>query len=233
MKLRIASLMVLICGASLFAFGLLRSRKAEATGITAARPFVVQYLVSRLDNGSLKPYEYRIRAVSADGEWKETRYSFEGKVSTWGGTKEGLYLVANGVRQYYGEFKAEISRSAMRSEYELKNSPQLTRVEQIAGLKTYILKNKDGDEGGYSPETGITTLKEVAHSKDSSDTVVHSLEALSVEFRELSPNELQLEDLPIRFDIANKKVAALERSGLHDAAEALRKAINRMEASSK
>ncbi len=89
---------------------------------TEPRPFVVHYIAYSPEKGdSLEPVEYSIRAVNADGEWKETRYSLtESKRSKLGASKDGLFIINGDSRQYYGDFNAEIARTAMRSEKELK-----------------------------------------------------------------------------------------------------------------
>ncbi|HXG64094.1 MAG TPA: hypothetical protein VNO70_03245 [Blastocatellia bacterium] len=234
MKFKMVALLIFLCGLTLFSVSMIQSKRAETIAPKTPRSFVVHYLASRADNGGpLKPYEYRVRAVNSMGEWKETRYSFDGKVSTWGAAKDGLQIISGNSRQYYGEYNPEVAKTAMRSEEVLKKHPQLTRIEEIAGLKTYILRNEYGDEAGYSPETGVTTLKEVARSGPGSDTIIHLQEALNVEFRELSENEVRLPDLPIRFDLAQQKAQALRAAGHHERADALEQGISKLKANSK
>lgn len=231
MKLKVASLVIFLAGSALFTGSIVRSYKKAPK---APRSFVVQYLVSRSeDGGPLVPYEFDVRAVSASGEWKETRYSFEGKVSTWGGAADGLYIVSGKSRQYYGESNLELARTAMRYEEGLKKHPQLVRTEVVAGLKTYVLREPNGSEGSFSPETGITTLKEAIYSEPDSDTVIHLQEALNIEFRELSQGEAELPDLPVAFDVAEKKAQSLRAAGNAERAEILLQAINRLKTTRK
>lgn len=139
------ALIIFLLGSGLLAGSIMKAQRAKKTAPTAVRSFVVQYLVSRSENGgSFIPYEYDIRAVSSTGEWKETRYSFDNKVSTWGGASDGLYMVSGGFRQYFGDYDLEFTKSAMRSEEEFKTSPQFIRVENLLGLTTYVLKDDAG-----------------------------------------------------------------------------------------
>jgi hypothetical protein len=174
-----------------------------------------------------------VRAVSSTGEWKETRYSFDGKISTWGATKEGLFSVNGNAPQYFGDYDMEVAKNAMRSEEDLKKHPQLVRTEQIAGLRAYVLRDVHGSEGYYSPETGKTILKEIIHASPNTDTIVHLTEALKVEFRDLSEDEAQLPDLPLRFDLADDKVRTLREAGQSERADRLQQAINKFKVGQK
>src|ERR1044072_1703793 len=140
MRFRIISLILFVCGVSLFSGSVIKAGKAKNL---APRSFVVQYLVSRSENNNaLTPCEYRVRWASSTGEWKETRYSFkDGKVSTWGAARDGLYRISGNSRQYFGDNNLESARSAMRSAEGLKASTGFKRTEQRVGLTTYVLKD--------------------------------------------------------------------------------------------
>jgi hypothetical protein len=236
MRLRIVCLVIFLCGLGLFTASITRSREVPATETAKIepRPFVVHYIAYSPEKGdSLEPVEYSIRAVNADGEWKETRYSLtETKRSTLGASKDGLFIIKGDSRQYYAEFNAEIARNAMRSEKEMKLNPQFTRTEQLAGLTTYILKVENGMEIGYSPLTGATPLKEVLYSNSDNNKILHLLEAVKVEFRELSKDEIDFPVLPVRFDIAEQKIESLKSAGFDKQAEVLRQGINKLKSNS-
>lgn len=225
MKLRIAAFTIFLFGVILLTGSVVRSRRAKTT---KPRPFVVQYLAYRPDkSGSLEVYEFRVRAVSQTGEWKETRYSTYGKAFTWGAENAGLFTADEGSRQFYGEFNPEIAKAAMRSEDELKNSPQFAGTEEIAGLTTYILKINDaGLEANYSPRTGMTVLKEVLRDPKT-NAVLYLQEAVSVEFRDLSAEEIKLPELPVRFDLINHRIEVMQAAHQDTKAAALSEAISR------
>jgi len=225
MKLRIAAIIVFLAGATLLSGSVMRSRKARTT---KPKPFVVQYLAYRPNkSGALEVYEFRVRAVSQTGEWKETRYSTYGKAFTWGAQKDGLFTASEDSRQFYGEFNPEIATTAMRSEDELKNNPQFAGTEEIAGLSTYILRMNDaGLEANYSPKTGMTALKEVLRDTKT-NAVIYLQEAVSVEFRDLSVDEIKLPDLPVRFDLINHRIEVMQAAHQDNKAAALSEAVSK------
>jgi len=233
MKLRILSLVILVSGAALFAGSIIKGQKSRKKSPTVSRSFVVQYLLSHTDNGGgLTPYEYDARAVGSTGEWKETRYSFKGSVSTWGGTSDGLYTVSGALKQYLGDYNLESARAGTWTEQEFTSSPQFVRSEELLGLRTFVMKDAAGDmeiEINSSPETGITPLKKVIRSRsgDGND-FVDVKEAISIQFRDLSEDEVRLPDLPVRFDIAEEKARSLKAAGQYERSEALEQAIQRL-----
>lgn len=228
MKLRIVAIGVFVIGVALLTGSVVRSGKATAT---KPKSFVVQYLAYHPDkNGSLEVDQFMVRAVSQTGEWKETRYSTSGKIQTWGADSRGVFTVGEDSRQFFGEFAPEIARGAMRSEEELKNSPQLVGTEEIAGLNTYILRiNGTGVEGNFSPKTGMTVLKEMARDPETK-AILYLQEAVSVEFRDLSADEITLPELPVKFDLVNHRIEAMRAAHQDDKAAALSEAITKFRA---
>lgn len=228
MKLRIVAISIFVIGVALLTGSVVRSGKAT---VTKPKSFVVQYLAYHPDkNGSLAVDEFRVRAVSQTGEWKETRYSTYGKAQTWGADSSGLFTVSESSRQFYGEFQPEIAKAAMRSEEELKNSPQLVGTEEIAGLNTYALRiSGTGVEANYSPKTGMTVLKELARDP-STNAILYLQEAVSVEFRDLSADEIKLPDLPVKFDLINHRIETMKAAHQDDKAAALSQAMAKFRA---
>lgn len=228
MKLRIVAVIICLVGVALLTGSVVRSGKARAT---KPKSFVVQYLAYHPDkNGSLEVHEFLARAVSQTGEWKETRYSTYGKAQTWGADSRGVFTVGEDSRQFYGQFEPEIARVAMRSEEELKNSPQLAGTEEIAGLNTYILRiDGTGVEANYSPKTGMTVLKELARDPKT-NAILYLQEAVSVEFRDLSADEIQLPELPVRFDLINHRIETMRAAHQDEKAAALSEAMSKFRA---
>ena len=229
MKLKIFSLLVLCLGLTLFVGALIRRANVNAKSPAKLQSFVVHYLASRSEDGkSLTPYEYRVRAVSSNGDWKETRYAFDNRVVTWGSDASGLYTVAASARNYYGESSSEVLRTWLPSGEELQKSPQFVRTDFIAGLNAYVLRTPDGDESSHSPQTGAMSLKTSIVDRKGSDSIVHLVEALRVEFRELSDSETQLPDLPVKFEVAEQRMLSMREAGLSEAANNLERAISKL-----
>jgi hypothetical protein len=227
MKLRTLALATFLCGCVLLGISLIKVNKAKAVESepTTVRSFVMQSLVSQSENGaSLTPIGFYIRAVSSTGEWKETRYSFDGKVSALVGAKDGLYVINENSKQLYGESNPELFRSAMRSEEKLQRSPQFIGTDEVAGIKTYVLRHKMGDEGHYSPLTGATPLKLVFRASLEGPPV-RVIEALSVEFRPVSEEEVSAGDLPVELDVIRERVESLKRAGANQQAQRLEQFI--------
>lgn len=235
MKLRIVSLIILICGAALLTGSIIREHKSKKAAPKPPRSFVLQYLSSRsMDGSPMTPYEYAVRWVSATGEWKETRYSFDGRVSSLGGASDGFYMVNGNSLQLYGQNDLDYAKNAFHSEEEFKASPQLTRVEPFLGLTAYVLKEDQPNmeiETSSSPETGVTALKRVMRTKPGSGTdYIEVKEAINLEFRELSEDEAHLPSLPIRFDLAEQKAKDLKAAGQFERAESLQRVIKELKA---
>lgn len=118
----------------------------------------------------------------------------------------------------------------MRSEEELKNSPQLVGTEEIAGLNTYILRiNGAGVEANYSPKTGMTVLKEMARDPKTS-AILYLQEAVSVEFRDLTTDEIKLPELPVKFDLVAHRIETMKAAHQDDKAAALSEAVDKFRA---
>jgi hypothetical protein len=174
-----------------------------------------------------------MRWVSSTGEWKETRYSFkDGKISTWGAASDGLYLISGNSRQYFGENNIEGARLAMRSAEGLKASTAFKRTEQLLGLTTYVIKDPNpvwDIEVNYAPETGATPLKHVIHANSGDgESFVEVKEAVNLEFRDLSEDEVKLPDLPVRFEVAEQKAKDLKAAGQLERADSLLQAAGKL-----
>lgn len=109
-----------------------------------------------------------------------------------------------------------------------KNHPEFVREEFVAGLKTYVHRAVHADGSGawienfYAPETGLTALKTVMHHGDGAEYVI---EAINVQFRDVSDEEVALPNLPIRFDSAEQMVKDSRLNGNAEAADQLAKQI--------
>ncbi|MGA9773076.1 MAG: hypothetical protein WBV94_28860 [Blastocatellia bacterium] len=239
MKFKVMAILVFLCGTTLFTAKLIRSERAEAQeAANTIKSFIVQYVVSDSeDTNPPVPQEYRIRAVNSTGEWKETRYSFDGKVSTLGASGEGVYIITGKARQYYGKNAPDMIRNTWRSEEDLTGDQQFIRTENLAGVKTFVLKQDLGNmesETNYALETGLTPLKTVIRAKpETGKKLLNVTEAVNIEFRELSDKEVQLPDLPVRFDLVEEKIQSLLAAGHKSQADMLQQAINKLKTGAK
>jgi len=115
----------------------------------------------------------------------------------------------------------------------ITSSPQFSRMEKFAGLEAYILKDSGPaaeTETAYSVETGKIPLRIVSKLKDKTQ-LIHMIEAVGIEFRDISEGEFQLPNLPIRFDVAQERVQSFKQAGQNELAGALEQAINKLKAS--
>jgi len=232
MRLRIIASVVFLSGLALLVTSMIGTRKATGEPTSQPKPFLVHYLVYRAgEDGVFRLSEYEERAVSSTGEWKETRRSVDGSITTLEGTKAGLYVIKGESKYLYAESAA--SGQGIAPEDVLKNDPQLVGIEELAGLKTYILKSPEsGVETGYAPETGRTALKYVLRTSPDSAPVLIK-EAVKVEFRDLSEEELKSPDLPVKFDMAEERIRALRDSGRQDTADSMERLMEKIKANNK
>jgi len=238
MKLRRMSFIILACGLALFTGSFVRARlsKEPVAKIVEPRSFVIHYLLSRSrDENPPKPYGYEIRSVSSSGEWKETKYLFDGAVSTLGATRDGLYSMVGDSKQYYGVYDLEKARSIPTDETSLRSDPAFTRVEQLLGLTTYVAVHRNGKEAelevSHAVETGITPLKVIIRGNREGGSKYHDVkEAINIEFRNLSDDEIRLPNLPIKFELAEQRYRLLKNAGHIHQADILQEAMGRLKA---
>ncbi len=238
MRFKIIATIIFLCGFFMLLTSVMRSQKIQGQTIVEPRSKVIHYLASRSDGKSWPElYAYYTRAISATGEWKETRRTFQGETSTLVGAVDGLYIVNDDSRQLYGQspVQGETQISAIEAENSLKTHPRLVRVEQLAGLTTYILRNEEtGTEQGFSPQIGKTPLKLVVRDTPESTMPFFIQEAIAVEFRDLKDEEFRSPDnLLIQFDVAEQKVKSLRESGHQQRADLLEQAIHKLKMSGK
>jgi hypothetical protein len=208
---------------------------SSQTSNNIQKSYVVHYLVSNSTDGkTITPYEYRVKYVNTNGEWKENRYSFDGKISSQVGTMDGLYLINHGSIQYYG---AHDPRMYKTSKEKLMTGPQFTGKGNVAGLEVYIWKeasDSEETEMSFAVETGLIPLKRVITFKDKDGNVQYPqiIEALRVDFRDVSETEYKLPDnLPIEVEAAEHRIEALKKAGQNEKAEQSQKALDRHKSS--
>lgn len=237
MKLKVIAACVFLVGAALFVGSITGSPGSD---LLKPESFVVQYIVSVSENGGpLIPKEYQKRAVRHTGEWKETRYSFDGRVTSLVAARDGLYLVTGDSRQVFGTSNVEFTKNSLgwseAREKEWDKNPALVRIEELAGLKTYVLKSAESDiETNYALRTGVIPLKTVIRESPEDATPLSVIEAIDVEFKEVSEEDVQAPPhLPIRFDLLAEKIGALRNAGRLQQAEVLEQTVQRIKANTK
>jgi hypothetical protein len=237
MKLRVIGTVSFLLGGALFVKSMTGS--VGPLDKTALEPesFVVQYIVSFSENGGpLTPKAYYKRVVRYTGEWKETRYSFDGRISSLVGARDGLFLVSGNSRQLVGESNLEFTKSSLgwseAREREWDRRPGLLRTEELAGLKTYVVKSSESNiEISYALRTGVMPLKTVIRENPQDATPLTVIEAIDVEFKEVSEEDVQAPPhFPIRFDLLAEKISALRTAGRERQAEMFEQTIQRIKA---
>lgn len=239
MKFKIIATSVFLLGGALFVRSITSSHKSTDK-TSKPESFVVQYVVSVSENGGpLIPNAYHKRWVRSSGEWKETRYSFDGRVSSLVGARDGLFLVTGDSKQLMGTTNIESASASFgwseQREKEWDSRPGLVRTEELAGLKTYVVKTPEANiETSYALRTGVMPLKTVIWDNPQDATPMNVTEAIDVEFREVSEEEVQAPPhLAIQFDLLAEKISALRNDGRLRQAELLEQTIQRIKATIK
>ena len=75
----------------------------------------------------------------------------------------------------------------------------------------------------------MTVLKELARDP-STNAILYLQEAVSVEFRDLSADEIKLPDLPVKFDLINHRIETMKAAHQDDKAAALSEAMAKFRA---
>ena len=199
-----------------FAVGLvLFIQSGIATQAKASKSFVVTYKVSNIE-ADAKPVveEIRVKSVKATGEYKQTFYYLQsGRTAEYVATQDSVYEVKTDSLQYFGKALSPELNNNFRSPAFLKNHPNFSREEKICDLTTYVLHTQDGDawiESYSAIETGNTPLETVLYHGNGGYTVI---EAVSVQFRDVSDDEVRLPDLPVKFNKAEQKVDEYRNGG--------------------
>jgi hypothetical protein len=104
--------------------------------------------------------------------------------------------------EYSGTADVELERDKTASTADwITKSPGYVGTESLAGLKVYTTHDNADDEwmeSAYSPLTRGTPLRFRRHFRN----VEENEEAVSVDFREVSADEIKPPDLPISFELS-------------------------------
>jgi len=175
--------------------------------VEPAVPFVATYIQSRIaPDGNSTLISWRHRYVKANGDWRIVSHPFMDKSSPQEAFNAEIAPVLAGNADAILEKPAnsnviqKLSPSipveqteVFRSHKSLQSHREFNRIEELAGLKVYVLRQEITDESNqmqwvetsYSPKTGFSPLRTVIHLRDGSEI---RIEAIKVDFREVTEN---------------------------------------------
>lgn len=192
---KIIAVLMFVIGVSLYLNKVMAGKPVK----NVPRSFVATYTVTNVQNGA-EPVvsEIQIHTVKSTGDYKFTSYDVKtGATRNLIAAGDSVYEIkADGIR-YSGIAWTEEMREKMRSSQFLRSSPQFVREETVAGMRTFVLRGEgSGDwiEKYYAPETGGTALKTVMNTNNGGYRIT---EAINVQFRDVSDDEVALPNLPI------------------------------------
>ena len=180
-------------------------------------------------------YVITVRSQKSDGTWKEVRtaYKIDGKVireqTTFG-------IPGNGVFQDSGKGELEFLSAMPSTEVtslvpvvDSHSDPRFVREEVVQGYNTYVLryevdKNDSYEEEYYAPDLDnypIRSVKVAPHGVSTTEMVQLTLG---------NPAEDVFTSVPkgtVKYDAFKNKMKALQDDGKHQAADAMRRDLDR------
>ena len=192
-----------------FAFGVIAFGSAQLkSSKEKPRSFVMTCVITRSENGGPAVVTgLSVKTVGADGQSKRiiVRRPGDGYIKQIGVSfvdKTARYGLEDGRLECWGTSDVELERDKTASTADwITKSPGYVGTESLAGLKVYTTHYDEGDEwmeSAYSPLTRGTPLRFRRHFRN----VEENEEAVSVDFRDVSPDEIKPPDLPISFETA-------------------------------
>ena len=194
------------------------SQSVDVNDTERAQAFVIEYVDSNVSpDGTIAITGSTTRFVKADGEWRLVIRRNSGQasspqsskeVSTYAGTPDGVFEKKpnSATRRFVSPSSVspqsdQAILKLYRSHNYLRTHPDFVRMDEVAGLKVYVLRTVVTDnptqwqERAYSPRTGLTALRSVIHMSDGSEI---RREAVSIEFKEITEDlNHDLKTLPI------------------------------------
>jgi hypothetical protein len=177
-------------------------------------------------NGPSQLQGLRVRHVAADGQWKEDLYDVQSSkaLGTYWSVRDGQYRqrFGDGTLELLGRFDER--RPEVFTAKWWKRSPDFVREDKVLGYSAYVLRSGNSDnytETYRAPQFGTTPLKVILHRMNG-DTV---LEAIRVEFTEITSELVQRPILPVTFGLLNDSIKQEQDGGNLDSAKAMREII--------
>lgn len=201
---KIVAVLVFAFGAITFVSANLRNSKEKP------KSFVITYLIARSENGETPVVTgLAVKTVGTDGQWKRIIVrrlddEYRRQVSVGFLDSTASYGLEAGRLEYAGTSEAELERDkSARTADWITKSALFVREDSILGLKVYTTHQNLNDgwvEQAFSPLTRSAPLVFREHSGN----VEHTEEALSIEFRAVSPDEIKPPNLPISFELSKR-----------------------------
>lgn len=212
---KIFSLLVFVIGVYAFA-SRYYSQDAKVATLDRKPVFLVlqEYSVENKKAGPVT--RLKTIAVNPQESYKITNFDLaSGQSNTTVGNQLASFVVKNDSLQYQSpaDYFNDFNRNSMSEDF-FRSNKLFAGESVVCGLKTFILRNDDGEttfEDYYSPQIGWFAVKRVKTDKASGDQEIE--EAVSIQFRDLANHEYQIPKLPIKFDDANQMIASLRASG--------------------
>lgn len=202
-----ARLFAKVVAVTVFALGAVMFVNASLTASKdQPKSFVITYRITRSENGQ-PPVDtgLSVKIVSAEGEWKETKVQMSDsghpkQVSVRFLDKTAAYNLETDHLNYSGSSESVFHRDKIAHTADwVTSSPLFVKEDSMLGLKVYTTHQDISDgfvEQAFSPVTrGIPLLY-----RERSDKVETTEEAVSVQFRDVSPDEIKPPSLPISFE---------------------------------
>ncbi len=186
-------------------------------------------------NPQQSDYVIRVRNQKSDGTWKEVRtaYKNDGKV-----IKEQITfgIPGDGVFQDRGKGELEFLSAMPSAEVtslvpivDSHSDPKFVREEVVQGFNTYVLRyevdnNGSYEEEYYAPELDnypIRSVKVAPHGVSATEMVQLTLGNPAEDVFTSVPKG------PVKYDAFKNKMKALEDDGKHDAADSMRRDLDR------
>ena len=213
MKLRllakIVAMLMFVFGAITFGNAYLKNAKEKP------KSFVITYLITRSDNGQLPVVTgLSVKTVSADGEWKQTKVrridsEYREQVNVHFLDNTATYKLEADRLEYTRTSETELERDkTARTADWITKSPLFVREDSILGLKVYITHQNLSDgwvEQAFSPLTRSAPLLFREHLSN----VEYTEEAVNIQFRDVSSDEIKPPNLPISFELSKRLEKAM------------------------
>lgn len=227
--LRITSISVFLLSMLISASGIniLQTQK-----VYPARSYVmISTTTSVSPDGVPRVRGMRTRWVTAANEWKEVVTSIQPDGKTLSRTTfskpEGAYAVDEKTNslQYIGATSKHGDK--FRSTEFMYQREGFVRKDVLLGFETFVYRIPSNTgtpneyiDVHYAPEIGSVPVKTVMHAPDGRETIV---EAIRIDFVEITNEMLAKPNLPVRFDFLQAKIDQYEKRGFQESADQLRK----------
>lgn len=195
---------------------------------TPRKSFVIVFKVTDVDaKGQSTLRDIRVQTVKATGEYRLTVLNPAAQASVeYVATKDSIYEVKPDCLQFFGATPpAQMNRANTPS--AMRALPTFVREETLCALNAFVFRSVDGEswiETYAAPETGDVILKNVTYYGGGEYTIT---EPISIQFRDVSDDEVKLPDLPKRFDKAERRSREYLNGGAAAAGESLRREVDK------